>query len=80
MESILFVCTGNTCRSPMAEALMAHKAANKFRVQSAGLFAMNGAKAHPYALKALALEKEALFFSMSRSLYRMRSLIGRRLF
>lgn len=60
MKSVLFVCTGNTCRSPMAEALLAHKAANRFRVQSAGLFAMNGAKAHPYALKAL--EKRGVVF------------------
>ena len=32
--SILFVCTGNTCRSPMAEALM--KAELAARVASAG--------------------------------------------
>ncbi|MDX8047726.1 low molecular weight protein arginine phosphatase [Gracilibacillus sp. S3-1-1] len=35
--NILFVCTGNTCRSPMAEAIMKHKTTHN--VQSAGIFA-----------------------------------------
>lgn len=25
MKSVLFVCLGNICRSPMAEAMMIHK-------------------------------------------------------
>ena len=43
MKTILFVCTGNVCRSPMAEALF-RRATNErgeFRVLSAGLGAMN---------------------------------------
>ncbi|QGH36350.1 low molecular weight protein arginine phosphatase [Gracilibacillus salitolerans] len=38
--NILFVCTGNTCRSPMAQAIFQHK--TKHHVQSAGIFAGEG--------------------------------------
>lgn len=42
MVSVLFVCLGNICRSPMAEALMRHKVtaaglADKIHIDSAGL-------------------------------------------
>ncbi|GAF65072.1 protein-tyrosine-phosphatase [Bacillus sp. TS-2] len=40
--NILFVCTGNTCRSPMAEELLKAKAGERFEVQSAGIFASPG--------------------------------------
>lgn len=43
-KKILFVCTGNTCRSPMAEAVLKHQS-DDFEVQSAGLFAQKGADA-----------------------------------
>ncbi|WP_407375867.1 low molecular weight protein arginine phosphatase [Methanobrevibacter sp.] len=40
---ILFVCTGNTCRSPMAEAIFKDIAdLSKFQVSSAGLLAFPG--------------------------------------
>lgn len=42
MKHILFVCTGNTCRSPMAEYLLRHKAGEKYEVKSAGLAAFPG--------------------------------------
>ncbi|MBR1584252.1 MAG: hypothetical protein IJ662_01775 [Clostridia bacterium] len=49
---ILFVCTGNTCRSPMAAAL-----ARKYGVdaESAGISASPGAPASPGAVRAMAL-------------------------
>ncbi|HEX3890805.1 MAG TPA: serine hydroxymethyltransferase [Verrucomicrobiae bacterium] len=44
MKTILFICTGNVCRSPMAEALFrrATNGRGEFRVLSAGLGAMDG--------------------------------------
>lgn len=40
--NILFVCTGNTCRSPMAEAILKTQQLDGVEVQSAGLFAGGG--------------------------------------
>ncbi|MCE7792463.1 low molecular weight protein arginine phosphatase [Salipaludibacillus sp. CUR1] len=43
MERILFVCTGNTCRSPMAEAIFEHKKDDeKLEARSAGIHGMEG--------------------------------------
>lgn len=45
MKRILFVCTGNTCRSPLAEGLLRRMAEQNgwdLEVQSAGVSAMNG--------------------------------------
>ncbi|PFJ17464.1 low molecular weight phosphatase family protein [Bacillus cereus] len=53
MKRVLFVCTGNTCRSPMAEALLRHHGEGKFEVQSAGVFAYPGSDASVYAKEAL---------------------------
>jgi len=62
-ETFLFVCTGNTCRSPMAAAvfrkLLAARLqcsedelqANGYRVVSAGLAAVQGAPASPEAVE-----------------------------
>lgn len=53
---ILFVCTGNTCRSPMAEGLarMLGQAKNlSVDALSAGLFAAYGAKVSPEAVEAV---------------------------
>lgn len=54
--NILFVCTGNTCRSPMAAALF-NKIAMEMdldvRIESAGIFAMDGAPASSGAYNAM---------------------------
>lgn len=45
MQHILFVCTGNTCRSPLAEGLMrklAREAGLSVEVRSAGVYATDG--------------------------------------
>lgn len=47
--SILTVCTGNICRSPLAEALLA-KEMPHLRVESAGVGALVGAPADPHAI------------------------------
>lgn len=51
--NILFVCTGNTCRSPMAEGLMNKVAGDNglpVTAVSAGIFAENGAPASEEAI------------------------------
>jgi protein arginine phosphatase len=55
--NVLFVCTGNTCRSPMAEALLREKGKGKFNVKSAGVYAGNGAVMSSNASKALSERK-----------------------
>lgn len=44
MKNILFVCTGNTCRSPMAEGLFRMKVGSNdpWKCSSAGTHAING--------------------------------------
>jgi RpiB/LacA/LacB family sugar-phosphate isomerase len=56
MKSILFVCTGNICRSPMAEGLFSHltaKMGGKYRASSAGVAAVDGMTPSGYAVQAL---------------------------
>jgi arsenate reductase (thioredoxin) len=63
---VLFICLGNSCRSPMAEAIAAHIASDILEVSSAGLaplgrvqsqtkvtIARNGYPAHGLASKPL---------------------------
>lgn len=60
MKRILFVCTGNTCRSPMAQGLLTKilgtvpdENPNTFEICSAGLFAVSGLPASPEAIKTM---------------------------
>ncbi|NLM11983.1 MAG: low molecular weight protein arginine phosphatase [Clostridiaceae bacterium] len=58
MKNIVFVCTGNTCRSPMAEALFksileAEGYDGKFTCSSAGVYAFEGDNATYEAIQAM---------------------------
>lgn len=58
-RTILFVCTGNLCRSPMAAALLRRRLQQdpqrrNWRVLSAGLWAADGEPASPNAVMAMA--------------------------
>lgn len=70
-KEIIVVCTGNTCRSPMGERLLAHALAaeppplNKLRVTSAGVSAFPGDAPSPQSVKAL--RKVGLDLSNHRS-------------
>ncbi|MGM0842387.1 MAG: low molecular weight protein arginine phosphatase [Bacillota bacterium] len=67
--NILFVCTGNTCRSPMAEAVLKHKGAEGFDVKSAGVFAMDGSDAS-FKTKEVLKENDIIHRHQSSSLSR----------
>jgi len=55
IERVLFVCTGNICRSPMAEGLMIERLREEGRsdisVSSAGIFANPENTAEPFAVQ-----------------------------
>lgn len=50
---VLFVCTGNTCRSPMAEGLARKIFSSNIQAESAGLAAWEGDSASSQALEVL---------------------------
>ena len=56
-QSILTICIGNICRSPMAEGLLkahAQTAGKDARIESAGIAAVTGAPADPIAVDLMA--------------------------
>jgi len=55
LKNVLFVCTGNTCRSPMAEGLFRELVKDRpdYAVGSAGVAAMNGQSASQHTLDIL---------------------------
>lgn len=70
MLRVLFVCTGNTCRSPMAEGLFRRIAREEglvAEVKSAGIAALEGA---PFADNAMTVlkERQAIFEGTSSSI------------
>ncbi len=50
---LLFVCTGNTCRSPMAEGLAKLYFSQEVEIASAGLHAFDGDEASPNAVTVI---------------------------
>ena len=48
--NVIFICTGNSCRSQIAEGLLKEKAGNKFNVYSAG---SNPSRLHPAAVSVM---------------------------
>jgi len=48
---VLFLCTGNSARSQIAEAMLSHYAGDRFEAKSAGT--RPAAEVHPLALEAL---------------------------
>jgi protein-tyrosine-phosphatase len=58
-KTVVFVCTGNVCRSPMAagffyDKLHHEKAASSVRVRSTGIWALEGQPASAYAVQVMA--------------------------
>lgn len=55
LRGILFVCTGNICRSPMAAGLLTEHVGpgSRYRIQSAGTRGLDGQRAHPLAVEEM---------------------------
>lgn len=51
-ERVLFLCTGNSCRSQMAEGLLRYMAGDRFEALSAGLNPKEAV--HPLAIRVMA--------------------------
>ena len=56
MKKIMFICTGNICRSSMAEVILrklAEEKGKEVESYSSGIFAQNGEQATQYSVEAL---------------------------
>ncbi|MFZ4452996.1 low molecular weight protein arginine phosphatase [Salibacterium aidingense] len=71
MIHVLFVCTGNTCRSPMAEALLQAKGKENIEVLSAGVAAQPGMLASKETIEILK-ERDISFRHAARPLTKER--------
>ncbi len=49
-KKVLFICTGNSCRSQMAEGLLRHLAGDRFQVYSAGT---HPSRVHPMSIAVM---------------------------
>ena len=67
-SSILMVCEGNHCRSPIAAGLLSEALGAGFQVESAGLAAQPGIPAHPEACRLMAARGLDLSAHLSRQL------------
>ena len=74
MPRVLFVCTGNICRSPTAEALLRHRLEQEglkdWEVESAGTWTMGGRAASRYAVQLMATRGLDLTAHRSRAVNR----------
>lgn len=64
--NIYLICTGNTCRSPMAEAILRSKGIADIAVRSAGVHAQDGWPISQHA-KTLIEEADMPYTSVSRA-------------
>ena len=65
MKNVLFICTGNICRSPMAEGLLRQMSGGRVEVVSAGLGAARGQQPSAHAIRVL--KEEGIDISEIRS-------------
>jgi glycine hydroxymethyltransferase len=65
MKNVLFICTGNICRSPMAEGLLRQMSAGRIEAASAGLGAGRGQQPSAHAVNVL--KEEGIDISDIRS-------------
>jgi arsenate reductase (thioredoxin) len=70
MKTVLFLCTGNACRSPMAEGLLRHLAGSRANASSAGTFP---SAVHPLAVAIMAEEGIDISAHQVRSVKSIRS-------